>query len=285
MASRKTAPAREDEESLRLYMTAMGRIPLLTHADEIECAKGIEAGGDVGKAAMKRLVAANLRLVVLLAKKLSRHGISLADAVQEGNLGLMRAAEKFNYRLGFRFSTYASWWIKQAIMRAAESTSRSIRIPSSKMTVVYQIQNAHKFLLSKLGREPTKAEIADMVGIKESEIHSLELVSQDALSLDAPLTDETASLLVDHIEDPDVYRTLEQLQLQQDKGFLFRALATLHPKEDKILRMRHGIGEPRTFSLDEIGSRFGLTRERIRQIEIKGLYRLRRYVDLHPDEV
>lgn len=285
MASRKTAPAREEEESLRLYMNAMGRIPLLTHADEIECGKGIEAGGEVGKAAMKKLVASNLRLVVLLARKLSRHGIPLPDAVQEGNLGLMRAAEKFNYRLGFRFSTYASWWIKQAIMRAAENHTRSIRIPSSKMTVVHQIQNAHKFLLSKLGREPTKAEIADLVGIKEAEIYSLEVVSQDTLSLDTPLTDETTSLLVDHIEDPDVYLTLEQLQLRQDKSFLFRALATLHPKEDKILRMRHGIGEPRTFSLDEIGSRFGLTRERIRQIEIKGLHRLRRYVDLHPDEV
>ena len=285
MASRKTPVSRDAEESLRVYMNAMGRIPLLSHADEIECAKGIEAGGNVGKAAMKRLVAGNLRLVVLLARKLSRHGITLSDAVQEGNLGLMRAAEKFNYRLGFRFSTYASWWIKQAIMRAADNNSRSIRIPSSKMTVVYQIQNAQKFLLAKLGREPTKAQIAEFIGVKESEIHSLEVVTQDTLSLDMPRTEDSTVSLVDHIEDPDVFPILAFLQLEQDKSFLYEALATLHPKEDKILRMRHGIGEPRSFSLDEIGARVGLTRERIRQIEIKGLHRLRRYVQLHEEQL
>jgi RNA polymerase primary sigma factor len=237
----------------------MGKVPLLSAADEVDCAKLIEAGGPEGEKARKKLISANLRLVVLLARQLGRFGLPLLDSIQEGNIGLMRAAEKFNYRLGFRFSTYAAWWIRQAIMRGAESTGKTIRLPASKMTELNQIVQAQKFLLHK---EPL--------------VRALLSISQDVLSLDCPVGEEHSNTLLDLVEDPNTADVFEWIEGQQDSKILARLLLHLHPKEEKIIRMRYGIDEPRTFSLEDIGERMRLTRERIRQIEIKGMLRLQK---------
>jgi len=254
----------------------MGKIPLLSAAEEVECAKRMEAGGREGENAKKRLVSANLRLVVLLARQMGRFGMPLSDSIQEGNLGLIRAAEKFDYRLGFRFSTYASWWIRQAIMRASESVVHMVRLPSNKQTIVNQMNQAHRYLVHKLNREPLLAEIAALMGVKETELESLSRLAQDVLSLDVPIGDENGHALVEIVEDPNTFDIIGYLESEQNQQVLLHMLAQLHPKEEKILRMRHGIGEARTYSLEEIGDRVNLTRERIRQIEIKALHRLRK---------
>jgi RNA polymerase primary sigma factor len=271
-----TSSSGTEDAILRSYLNAMGKVPLLSAADEVDCAKLIEAGGPPGEKARKKLISANLRLVVLLARQLGRFGLPLLDSIQEGNIGLMRAAEKFNYRLGFRFSTYAAWWIRQAIMRGAESTGKTIRLPASKMTELNQIVQAQKFLLHKNGREPTVQDISQMLEMKEPLVRALLSISQDVLSLDCPVGEEHSNTLLDLVEDPNTADVFEWIEGQQDSKILARLLLHLHPKEEKIIRMRYGIDEPRTFSLEDIGARMRLTRERIRQIEIKGILRLQK---------
>lgn len=266
-----------DDEVLKHYLNAMGKVPLLTHEEEIACGKAMEAGGNAGAEAKKRLVKANLRLVVLLARKCLASGMTLADKIQEGNIGLMRAAEKYDYRKGFRFSTYASWWIKQAIIRGGELTNRTIRMPSHRVTLLNRIHQAQRYLYTRLGSEPDLATVAQFVDLPLDQVEMLVQLGQDVLSLDEPVTEDSANSLIDLIEDPSNVSILDILQYTAATDEIDDLLARLSPKEEKVIRLRYGLREHRPLSLDEIGARVGLTRERIRQIEIKGMTVLRKH--------
>lgn len=272
----KTEKTPIQDETLKSYLNAMGRVPLLSHAQEIECGKSIEKGGPEGQKALNLLVRSNLRLVVLLAKKLQRPGFTLPDMIQDGNLGLMRAAEKYDYRRGFRFSTYASWWIKQSILRSGEQQGRMIRMPSSRMAQMHQVFQAQRLLSHKNGVEPSCQEIADFLNLELELVESLMFLSQDVMSLDEPLGDEAQSKLIDFVEDDALVSIVDILEHEATGVELDDLLSELLPREEKVIRLRYGFGEPRILSLEEIGYRFRLTRERIRQIEIKGLTSLRR---------
>lgn len=257
------------------YLRGMGAIPLLNAEDEVEVARRVRSRGADAELARAELIRANLRLVVAIAKQYAYRGLPMADLIQEGNVGLIKAVEKFDHTRGFKFSTYASWWIRQAIIRAIESQIRTIRIPIYKLEIVNRVNQTQKALSQRLGREATAAEIAAHLDIPEHEVDELMNLVREPVSLDSPVGEESDSKLGDFIEHPDAEAPdapVERAALQRD---IEAVLATLSPREEKVVRMRFGIGEPTNYSLEEIGTRFALTRERIRQIEIKALRKLR----------
>lgn len=257
------------------YLRSMGAIQLLSWEDEVEVARRAQEGGPDSELAKAALVRANLRLVVSIAKQYSYRGLPLADLIQEGNIGLMKAVEKFDYTRGFKFSTYASWWIRQSIIRAIESQIRTIRIPIYKLEVVNRVSQTQKLLFQKLGREATVREIADHLEMNVEDVDALLQLTREPMSLDATVSDDSESTMGDFIENPDAEMPSERLDCSDLRDQVETVLATLTPREEKVIRMRFGIGEPTHYSLEEIGSRFSLTRERIRQIEIKALRKLR----------
>ena len=278
MATARSSAKKKSSDGAQVldrYLTNMGRIPLLNGSQEVTVAKRIEAGGDDSIVARSDLIQANLRLVVSISKQYSYRGLPLADLIQEGNIGLMKAVEKFDYKRGFKFSTYASWWIRQAIVRAIESQIRTIRIPIYKLEVVNRVNQTRKGLYQKHGREPTVQEIAKHLDMADADVEDLLTMVREPMSLDAEVGDDSDSTVIDFIENPNAEVPSQQVEAVALTHQVLEILSTLTPREEKVVRMRYGIGEPATYSLEEIGSRFALTRERIRQIELKALRKLR----------
>lgn len=272
-----TAPDGRTDGGLLLnkYLRNMGQIPLLTRDDEIEVARRIDAGGPDAELARQALINANLRLVVSIAKQYSYRGMPLADLIQEGNLGLIKATEKFDHTRGFKFSTYASWWIRQSIIRAIESQIRTIRIPIYKLEVVNKVHQTQKEMFQELGREPSLREVAERLAMDPDKVEALMRLTREPMSLDAPVSDDSDSTIGDFIENPQSDKPSDAIEEASLREQIEDVLAMLTPREEKVVRMRYGIGEPCCYSLEEIGGRFHLTRERIRQIEIKALRKLR----------
>ena len=262
------------DDSVRMYLREIGRIPLLSGAEEVELAKRME-GGDL--TAKKRLAEANLRLVVSIAKKYIGRGLSLLDLIQEGNTGLLRAVEKFNYRKGFKFSTYATWWIRQAITRAIADQARTIRIPVHMVEMINKLIRVQRQLVQDLGRAPLPEEVAAEMGIPVDKVEHILKISQETVSLEAPVGEEDDSKLVDFIEDKESLSPEEVAIYQLLKGHVTEFLQFLSPREQKILRLRFGLEDGRTYTLEEVGKEFGVTRERIRQIEAKALQKLKKH--------
>ena len=272
---RSSAPLPDDNPLLEAYLKGMGEIPLLSREDEVEVARRVADAGPDAELARQALIRANLRLVVSIAKQYAYRGLPLSDLIQEGNLGLMKAVEKFDWTRGFKFSTYASWWIRQSIIRAIESQIRTIRIPIYKLEIVNQVHYVQRVLFQSLGREPTLQEVSERLEVPVEHIEGLLKLTKEPVSLDAPVADESESTVAEFIENPDADAPGDDLDDATLRDELLEALATLTPREETVVRMRYGIGEPMQYSLEEIGARFNLTRERIRQIEIKALRKLR----------
>lgn len=262
------------DDSVRMYLREIGRIPLLSAADEVELAKRMEGGDTTAK---KKLAEANLRLVVSIAKKYIGRGLSLLDLIQEGNTGLLRAVEKFNYRKGFKFSTYATWWIRQAITRAIADQARTIRIPVHMVEMINKLIRVQRQLVQDLGRAPLPEEIAAEMGIPVDKVEHILKISQETVSLEAPVGEEEDSKLGDFIEDKESMSPEEVAIYQLLKGHVTEFLQFLSPREQKILRLRFGLEDGRTYTLEEVGKEFGVTRERIRQIEAKALQKLKKH--------
>ncbi|MBX4187280.1 MAG: RNA polymerase sigma factor RpoD [Candidatus Doudnabacteria bacterium] len=262
------------DDSIQMYLREIGKTALLKGAEEVELAKRI-AKGDV--AARKRLIEANLRLVVSIAKKYMGRNLGLLDLIQEGNLGLFRAVEKFDWRKGYKFSTYATWWIRQAITRALADQSRTIRIPVHMVETLNKYAQAERQLVQDLGREPLPEEIAAEMGIDVEKVYQLKKISQETVSIDTPVgdSDEEDSYLGDFIEDPDTVTPSETAGRQILREYVQGVLKDLDPREQKILKMRFGLEDGVTHTLEEVGKEFGVTRERIRQIEAKALERIK----------
>jgi len=272
---RRTDPRESSGQLLNKYLRSMGVIPLLTAEDEVEVARRIDDGGPDAEMAKAELINANLRLVVSIAKQYTYRGLPLSDLIQEGNLGLIKAVEKFDHTRGFKFSTYASWWIRQSIIRAIESQIRTIRIPIYKLEIVNRVNQTQKMLFQRLGREPTLPEIATHLEMDLDKVEQLVKITREPMSLDQVVSDDSDSTIGDFIENPNAEAPSEQIEIASLREQIDGVLATLTPREEKVIRMRYGIGEPTHYSLEEIGTRFSLTRERIRQIEIKALRKLR----------
>ena len=261
-------------DPVRMYLREIGNIPLLTGKDEVRLAKRIEAGDELAK---KKLAEANLRLVVSIAKKYIGRGLTLLDLIQEGNAGLLRAVEKFNYRKGFKFSTYATWWIRQAITRAIADQARTIRIPVHMVELINKLVRVQRQLVQELGRPPLPEEIAAEMQISVDKVDHILKISQETVSLEAPVGEEEDSKLGDFIEDKESMTPKEQAIYELLKGHVAEFLDSLAPREQKILKMRFGLETGRTHTLEEVGNEFGVTRERIRQIEAKALEKLRKH--------
>ncbi len=275
-ARRRAASTTSDGNPLlNKYLKGMGQIPLLNREDEVEVARRVAENGPDAELAKQVLINANLRLVVSIAKQYSYRGLPLSDLIQEGNLGLMKAVEKFDWTRGFKFSTYASWWIRQSIIRAIESQIRTIRIPIYKLEIVNQVHYTQKQLFREMGREPTINEVAARLELEPRKIEALLKLTREPMSLDAPVADDSDSTVSDFIENPDQERPGEDFDGASLRDEITNALSQLSPREETVVRMRYGIGEPCNYSLEEIGTRFNLTRERIRQIELKAIRKLR----------
>jgi RNA polymerase primary sigma factor len=259
-------------DSIRMYLAEIGRVKLLTHADEIRLAKGIARGC---KRSKDRLVEANLRLVVSIAKKYRNRGVSFLDLIQEGNLGLIRAAEKFDHTKGYKFSTYATWWIRQAITRAIADKGRTIRIPVHMVEKVNKFHRTHRRMTQALGREPTDEEIAYELKVPVEDILRLQEISQRAISLETPVGDEDSSQLGDFIEDAATVTPTEAVSEALLKAHLREALDELPERERQIIELRFGMKDDRPRTLEEVGREFDITRERVRQIQMKTLNLLR----------
>ncbi len=260
------------DDPVKMYLKDIGRVPLLTADEEVDLAKRMQ---EDDAAARKRLSEANLRLVVSIAKRYVGRGMLFLDLIQEGNLGLMKAVEKFDYQKGFKFSTYATWWIRQSITRAIADQARTIRIPVHMVETINKLTRVQRVLLQELGREPTPAEIAEKMGVEESRVVEIQKIAQDPVSLETPIGEEEDSHLGDFIEDEKTATPSDSVASIMLKEQLLGVLDTLTPREEKVLRLRYGIddGKPRT--LEEVGREFNVTRERIRQIEAKALRKLR----------
>ncbi|MBQ8342726.1 MAG: RNA polymerase sigma factor RpoD [Clostridia bacterium] len=260
------------DDPVKMYLKDIGRVPLLSADEEVELAKRM-AENDA--AAKKRLSEANLRLVVSIAKRYVGRGMLFLDLIQEGNLGLMKAVEKFDYQKGFKFSTYATWWIRQSITRAIADQARTIRIPVHMVETINKLTRVQRVLLQEFGREPTPAEIAEKMGVTEDRVREIQKIAQDPVSLETPIGEEEDSHLGDFIEDEKTTTPSDSVAFTMLKEQLLGVLDTLTPREEKVLRLRYGIddGKPRT--LEEVGREFNVTRERIRQIEAKALRKLR----------
>ena len=263
------------DDSVRMYLREIGRIPLLVTEEEIRLAKRIEAGDENAK---RKLAEANLRLVVSIAKKYIGRGLTLLDLIQEGNTGLLRAVEKFDYHKGYKFSTYATWWIRQAITRAIADQARTIRIPVHMVETINKLIRVQRQLVQDLGREPLPEEIASEMEIPIDKVEHIIKISQETVSLEAPVGEEEDSKLGDFIEDKVTMSPEENAIYQLMKGHVGETLAFLAPREQKILRMRFGLEDGgRNHTLEEVGKEFGVTRERIRQIEAKALQKLKKH--------
>lgn len=271
---KKEAKEEVIDDSVRMYLREIGKIPLLTGEEEIALAKRIEAGDQVAK---RKLAEANLRLVVSIAKKYIGRGLSLLDLIQEGNAGLLRAVEKFDWRKGYKFSTYATWWIRQAITRAIADQARTIRIPVHMVETINKLVKVQRQLIQDLGRPPLPEEIAAEMGIDVSKVEHILKISQETVSLETPVGEEEDSRLADFIEDKEAPTPEEVAIYQLMKGHIKQSLEYLNPREKKILTMRFGLEDGRTHTLEEVGREFGVTRERIRQIEAKSLQKLKKH--------
>lgn len=264
------------DDSVRLYLREIGKIPLISAEEEVALAKRIGQGD---KAAKDALAEANMRLVVSIAKKYIGRGLDLLDLIQEGNTGLLRAVEKFDYTKGFKFSTYATWWIRQAITRAIADQARVIRIPVHMVETINKLIRTQRRLTTELGREPDAEEIAKEMEIDVDKVNHIIKISQDTTSLDATVGDDEESSLGDFIKDEDGVSPEEAATYELLKEHISDTLDMLTPREQKILRMRFGLEDGRSHTLEEVGQEFGVTRERIRQIEAKALAKLRKHKD------
>ena len=260
------------DDPVRMYLKEIGKVPLLTAEEEIEIAKRLETGDEEAK---KKLSEANLRRVVSIAKRYVGRGMLFLDLIQEGNLGLIKAVEKFDYRKGFKFSTYATWWIRQAITRAIADQARTIRIPVHMVETINKLIRVSRQLLQQYGREPTPEEIAKEMGISESKVREIIKIAQEPVSLETPIGEEEDSHLGDFIPDDDAPAPAEAASFALMKEQLLDVLDTLTPREEKVLRLRFGLDDGRQRTLEEVGKEFNVTRERIRQIEAKALRKLR----------
>lgn len=260
------------DDPVRMYLKEIGRVPLLNAEEEIELAKRMEQGDEGAK---RRLAEANLRLVVSIAKRYVGRGMLFLDLIQEGNLGLIKAVEKFDYVKGFKFSTYATWWIRQAITRAIADQARTIRIPVHMVETINKLIRVSRQLLQELGREPSPEEIAIQMDITPERVREIMKIAQEPVSLETPIGEEEDSHLGDFIPDEDAPAPAEAASFILLKEQLEEVLETLTPREEKVLRLRFGLDDGRTRTLEEVGQEFGVTRERIRQIEAKALRKLR----------
>jgi len=260
------------DDPVRMYLKEIGKVPLLTSEEEIELAKRMEQGDELAK---KRLAEANLRLVVSIAKRYVGRGMLFLDLIQEGNLGLIKAVEKFDFRKGFKFSTYATWWIRQAITRAIADQARTIRIPVHMVETINKLIRVSRQLLQELGRDPTPEEIAKEMGLSEEKVRDIMKISQEPVSLETPIGEEEDSHLGDFIPDDEAPAPAESAAFTLLKEQLIDVLDTLTPREEKVLRLRFGLDDGRARTLEEVGREFNVTRERIRQIEAKALRKLR----------
>ncbi|MBQ1849513.1 MAG: RNA polymerase sigma factor RpoD [Lachnospiraceae bacterium] len=260
------------EDPVRMYLKEIGKVPLLSAEEEIELAKKMEVGDQDAK---KRLAEANLRLVVSIAKRYVGRGMLFLDLIQEGNLGLIKAVEKFDYRKGYKFSTYATWWIRQAITRAIADQARTIRIPVHMVETINKLIRVSRQLLQELGREPSPEEIADEMGMPVDRVREILKISQEPVSLETPIGEEEDSHLGDFIQDDNVPVPADAAAFTLLKEQLVEVLGTLTEREQKVLRLRFGLDDGRARTLEEVGTVFNVTRERIRQIEAKALRKLR----------
>ena len=260
------------EDPVRMYLKEIGKVPLLSAEEEIELAKRMESGDESAK---KRLAEANLRLVVSIAKRYLNRGLSFLDLIQEGNLGLIKAVDKFDYTKGYKFSTYATWWIRQAITRSIADQARTIRIPVHMVETINKLIRISRQLLQEYGREPTSEEIAKEMGITVEKVREIKKISQDPVSLETPIGEEEDSHLGDFIPDDDVPAPVDAAAYSMLKEQLMEVLDTLSDREKKVLMLRFGLEDGRPRTLEEVGKEFNVTRERIRQIEAKALRKLR----------
>ncbi len=258
-------------DPVRQYLRDIGKVPLLNAAQEIDLAKRVEDGQQPAK---HQLISANLRLVVSIAKKYVGRGMSLLDLIEEGNIGLMRAVEKYDWRRGYKFSTYATWWIRQAITRAIADQARTIRIPVHMVETINRFNRTQRRLMQELGREPTPEEVAEALGIDPAKAREIVKVSQEPTSLATPVGDEDDSALGDFIPD-EKSRPEEQATRELLKEHLDDVLNTLSPREKRVLQLRFGLEDGKQRTLEEVGKEFGVTRERIRQIEAKAVRKLK----------
>lgn len=259
-------------DPVRMYLKEIGKIPLLTSEEEVTLAKAIENNSEEAR---RSLAEANLRLVVSIAKKYVGRGMLFLDLIQEGNLGLIKAVEKFDYRKGYKFSTYATWWIRQAITRAIADQARTIRIPVHMVETINKLIRIQRQLVQELGREPLPEEIAREMNISEDRVREILKIAQEPVSLETPIGEEDDSHLGDFIEDQEAQAPADAAAFELLKEQLEDVLDTLTPREEKVLRLRFGLDDGRSRTLEEVGQYFGVTRERIRQIEAKALRKLR----------
>jgi RNA polymerase primary sigma factor len=260
------------DDPVRMYLKEIGKVPLLSSEEEIELADRIENGD---AAAKKKLAEANLRLVVSIAKRYVGRGMLFLDLIQEGNLGLIKAVEKFDFRKGFKFSTYATWWIRQAITRAIADQARTIRIPVHMVETINKLIRVSRQLLQELGREPQPEEIAKIMEMPVDKVREIMKIAQEPVSLETPIGEEEDSHLGDFIPDDEAPAPAEAAAFTMLKEQLINVLDTLTPREEKVLRLRFGLDDGRARTLEEVGKEFNVTRERIRQIEAKALRKLR----------
>lgn len=260
------------DDPVRMYLKEIGKVPLLTAEEEVYLAKRMESGDEMAK---RKLAEANLRLVVSIAKRYVGRGMLFLDLIQEGNLGLIKAVEKFDYTKGYKFSTYATWWIRQAITRAIADQARTIRIPVHMVETINKLIRVSRQLLQEYGREPLPEEIAEEMGISEEKVRDILKIAQEPVSLETPIGEEEDSHLGDFIPDDDAPAPAEAAAFALLKEQLMDVLDTLTPREEKVLRLRFGLDDGRARTLEEVGREFNVTRERIRQIEAKALRKLR----------
>jgi RNA polymerase primary sigma factor len=265
-------PGIKINDPVRMYLKEIGRVPLLSADEEIELATRIEQNDEEAK---RRLAEANLRLVVSIAKRYVGRGMLFLDLIQEGNMGLIKAVEKFDYRKGFKFSTYATWWIRQAITRAIADQARTIRIPVHMVETINKLIRVQRQLLQDLGREPTPEEVANEMDFSPEKVREILKIAQEPVSLETPIGEEDDSHLGDFIEDQDALAPSDAAAYELLKEQLEGVLDTLTDREENVLRLRFGLDDGRTRTLEEVGKVFGVTRERIRQIEAKALRKLR----------
>lgn len=264
------------DDSVKMYLKDIGRFPLLTAEEELYYAKLMTEGDPQAK---EKLINANLRLVVSIAKRYVGRGMAFLDLIQEGNLGLMKAVDKFDYTKGFKFSTYATWWIRQAITRSIADQARTIRIPVHMVETINKLIKVSRSLLQTLGREPTSEEIAEAMGIPEARVIEIQKIAQDPVSLETPIGEEDDSHLGDFIEDTSATAPIDAAEANMLKEQVNEILGTLAPREAMVLILRYGLRDGRPRTLEEVGKVFNVTRERIRQIEAKALRRLK-----HPNK-
>lgn len=261
------------DDPVKMYLKDIGQVQLLTSEQEVELAKRILQGDQRAKAELSER---NLKLVVSIAKKyVNRSSMQFLDLIQEGNLGLIKAVEKFDYTKGFRFSTYATWWIRQAITRAIADQARTIRIPVHMVETIHKLSRVSKQLMQELGRDPSNSEIAERMGISEQRVCEIQKIAQDPVSLESPVGEEDESKISDFVEDDTMKSPTESAAQDILKAQLLAVIETLTPREQKVIRLRYGLDDNHPRTLEEVGKDFNVTRERIRQIEAKALRKLR----------